>query len=437
MRILFSDLDALPLTHLQGYASSNASIWPNSDLAFTSCMSLNEIVGAPQKFVSNNPHYVVSQKDWHQCRYLFVASKNIPQKRSASTSAVINKSMLGQLKQAVHNGQEYHDQLPNHKVMGPGGKELRIPLSAIPARDVEKKSEAKAAKRAVVVLEDSDSDADDQEDADFWNSEDASESNEPPLKKHDSKSPVLVPRMMYVTSSEYSVAANKNHSVGARPPTPPETNPELTDFRPGHLDLARLPRLGAPSFANQMATKALSIEIKRLQKVQSTTPLHELGWYIDFGEVTNLFQWIVEFHSFDPSLPLAKDMKAQGVTSVVFEFRFGRDFPMSPPFVRVIRPRFLTFQQGGGGHVTAGGAMCMQLLTSSGWSPANSMESVLLQVRLALCSDDPFPARLQSNKSTHSSTDYSVGEAIDAFIRAANAHGWTVPKDLKETAQGV
>ena len=34
---------------------------------------------------------------------------------------------------------------------------------------------------------------------------------------------------------------------------------------------------------------------------------------------------------------------------------------MSPPFVRVIRPRFLGFQQGGGGHVTIGGALCMQV----------------------------------------------------------------------------
>lgn len=27
------------------------------------------------------------------------------------------------------------------------------------------------------------------------------------------------------------------------------------------------------------------------------------------------------------------------------------------------RPRFLSFMNGGGGHVTAGGAICMQLLT--------------------------------------------------------------------------
>jgi ubiquitin-conjugating enzyme E2 Q len=76
-----------------------------------------------------------------------------------------------------------------------------------------------------------------------------------------------------------------------------------------------------------------------------------------------MYQWIVELHSFDDGLPLAKDMKKAGIKSVVLEIRFGKDFPMSPPFVRVIRPRFLPFMSGGGGNVTAGGAMCMELLT--------------------------------------------------------------------------
>lgn len=53
---------------------------------------------------------------------------------------------------------------------------------------------------------------------------------------------------------------------------------------------------------------------------------------------------------------------------------------MSPPFIRVVRPRFRGFGQGGGGHVTVGGALCMELLTNSGWSAVSSLESVLLQV---------------------------------------------------------
>ena len=47
---------------------------------------------------------------------------------------------------------------------------------------------------------------------------------------------------------------------------------------------------------------------------------------------------------------------------------------MCPPFVRVLRPRFKFLT----GHVTVGGSICMQMLTKSGWSPANNMEVLYL-----------------------------------------------------------
>ena len=80
--------------------------------------------------------------------------------------------------------------------------------------------------------------------------------------------------------------------------------------------------------------------------------------------------------------------------------------------------------------------MCMELLTNSGWSPANSMESVLLQVRMALCNLEPKPARLQSTVPGGAFNDYGIDEAIEAYMRAATAHGWQVPQDLMRTARG-
>ena len=40
------------------------------------------------------------------------------------------------------------------------------------------------------------------------------------------------------------------------------------------------------------------------------------------------------------------------------------NYPFAPPFARVILPRF-KFKSG---HVTTGGSICMQLLTTSGWT---------------------------------------------------------------------
>ena len=73
-----------------------------------------------------------------------------------------------------------------------------------------------------------------------------------------------------------------------------------------------------------------------------------------------------------------------------------------------------------------------QLLTNNGWSAVSTIESVLLQVRMAMSSMDPKPARLEST----SRADYGVGEAMDAYIRACNVHGWTVPESFREIALG-
>jgi ubiquitin-conjugating enzyme E2 Q len=212
----------------------------------------------------------------------------------------------------------------------------------------------------------------------------------------------------------------------------------LTDFIPGSLDQESLPMMQEPQYATPSATMRLNRELQTVLKVQASTPSHELGWYINSDLISNVYQWIVELHSFPAELPLAQDMKKAGMTSIVLEIRFGKDYPMSPPFVRIIRPRFLPFTQGGGGHVTGGGAMCMELLTNSGWSAVSSIEGVLLQVRLAIQNLEPKPARLLSTtKNLNYNPDYSTGEAIDAYKRACMAHGWEIPKDFNEFATGT
>lgn len=344
---------------------------------------------------------MVQHVDWIQCRYLFVQCGRKPDGDSIGVPPISSEATRTSAFDSTTI--EYIKQDPTMEVKGNNGQRLGIPRSALPAsrafciegktgktqnKRQKKKSPAKdklSSYEIEVISDDSDI-----EDITFLISDDESQPT--------------------AESGVKGIGCAKN-SV------------PLTDFIPGTLDRSTIKLLGSPSYATSAATNTLSRDLKTLLKVQSAAPLHELGWYIDGDAINNIYQWIIEFHSFESTLPLAVDMKSADISSVVLEMRFGKSYPMSPPFVRVIRPRFLPFMSGGGGNVTAGGAMCMELLTNSGWSAASSIESVLLQVRMAISSTDPNPARLESRDKAYQN-DYGVGEAIEAYLRACRAHGW-------------
>ncbi|KAK1481267.1 polymerase [Colletotrichum cuscutae] len=369
----------------------NETSWAGSELKLYAAMSLCEIINRPKRFKSVHPYYVVDEVDWIQCRYL-----------------IIQRNQSVKPEEEPETKPEYILQDPKWQPVGIDNTVLEIPVAALPKWRQKSVVPGSSWSQPIVLTDDS---GDDQPD-DFDKIMDLQKETENDNKDTDT----------VVLDAE------------------PETDPDKTSFTPGTLDITTLPQLPAPSWASDAGRKVLGKELGKLQKVQTTTPLHQLGWFIDFSNITNMFQWIVELHSFEKSLPLAQDMERAGVESIVLEIRFGRQFPHSPPFVRVVRPRFLPFSRRGGGHVTAGGAMCMELLTNSGWSVASSMESVLLQVHLALCNLEPFPARLEyqgTGQMTGGGPDYGVGEAIEAYRRSAMAHGWQVPSDLHLTANAM
>ncbi|KAI4136626.1 MAG: hypothetical protein LQ341_005522 [Variospora aurantia] len=356
--------------------------WPHSQLKISQAVALNEIVNAPTQFVSTNPHLVVAQLDWIQTRYLFVR---------------INAS--------IKFGNEVQPseaclQDPAFTPTGADGKRIVIPITAVSkSRRPVSKAVPKSDKRIKLGR--------------------GSQIDDAILLSDDTDIEDL---QILLSDHEEPEAVRTQAAPGLE-------KAAKTDFVPGTLDQDSLQLLKPPTYATSTGTKALQRELNTTLKTQDSRPAHELGWYINRELINNMYQWIIELHSFEPHLPLAKDLKAKGLTSVVMEVRFGKEYPMTPPFARIVRPRFLSFQSGGGGHVTAGGALCMELLTNSGWSAVSNMESVLLQVRLALSSTDPRPARLEQGPVK----DYGVGEAIEAYVRACQAHGWQIPPDFRSS----
>lgn len=362
---------------LTGQAEPNN--WPSSLLRISGAISMCEIINQPEKFISREPHYVVHNIDWIQCRYLFV--------RVTPTQDALKEPFPSP---SIRASQGYLSQDPLRVLTGPENKPVSIPCSALP--ESRRQHVAGAAQGRTN------------------NSSNAS------------------------TQGFHDDAFEGDDLSGILDEMPDSSMPQQealmlpSGFRPGSLDWDTLPRLGGTNTASHTAALALGRQMKEMKKTQDSSDLSILGWYIDFERMTNMTSWVIELHSFEDSLPLAHDMKKLGYTSIVLELRFGENYPMSPPLVRVIRPRFLPLMQGGGGHVTSGGAICSELLTNSGWSPALSLEKVIIQVRLGLCDRDP-PARLDLSNGAYW---YGLGEALQAYMRAARSHGWGVPDDLRK-----
>lgn len=167
-------------------------------------------------------------------------------------------------------------------------------------------------------------------------------------------------------------------------------------------------RRGEESVATQRATKALQNELRRLAKSDPDAN----GFSVEtVGD--NIYTWDVRLFNFDPKdEQIARDMQARGIKDVLVRIVFPRDFPLSPPFCRIIRPRFAFLT----GHITIGGAICMELLTPAGWFPECRLESVILTIRTELVDGN---ARIES-----AGPDYSEAEAKDAFVRLVSKHGW-------------
>ena len=161
--------------------------------------------------------------------------------------------------------------------------------------------------------------------------------------------------------------------------------------------------------ASKKATQRIAAELKTIQKGDPA----KSGFSVDLVD-DDLYLWEVRLFGFDPKdEQIARDMAARGIKDIVLRIRFPEDYPLSPPFCRVLRPHF-EFHTG---HVTLGGSICMELLTRKGWSPENSIEAVIMSIRSNFLEGG---ARLAANQYG----DYSEAEAREAIDRLVRQHGW-------------
>ena len=110
------------------------------------------------------------------------------------------------------------------------------------------------------------------------------------------------------SQSQYEVV-----EIEDSPPTPPTRILPIDDWKHDEnwvrssIEHLMPPPLESSPSATMHVQRELAAMVKEQQTAKS---LKELGWYMPLDLIGyNLFQWIVEVHSFDETLPIAKQMK--------------------------------------------------------------------------------------------------------------------------------
>jgi ubiquitin-conjugating enzyme E2 Q len=157
--------------------------------------------------------------------------------------------------------------------------------------------------------------------------------------------------------------------------------------------------------------KRLMIEFRQLMKKS----VAELGFSVKLAEEGNLRVWMICIPSTGLNNPtLEAQMQKLAIPFLELEISFPEGYPIEPPFPRVIYPRFQSLT----GHITAGGSICMEAISKSGWVPTTNMESLITQIKLVLAEGDAMI------DETNACQRYEMAEAKQAFQRAMATHKW-------------
>jgi ubiquitin-protein ligase len=163
----------------------------------------------------------------------------------------------------------------------------------------------------------------------------------------------------------------------------------------------------ADTYYNTKSIRKLALEYKKIKKLKN------IGYTVNFNE-NNFYVWRIFIMKIGEDSKIYDDMKKYNIDNIELEIKFSNDYPFSPPFLRVVRPRFQYLT----GHITKSGSWCNELLTSKGWTPACSLDAIISVFITELLEGG---GRIDP-KNYH--IEYSFDDAYADYIRVAKSHGW-------------
>ena len=198
----------------------------------------------------------------------------------------------------------------------------------------------------------------------------------------------------------------------------------------------------APPWQGKRGTARMFAEMSALRKWKGSPRVFDIEMVQDRAD-----KWRFSVNGFDNDCSAGRNLnsdlrKLRGQSCIKMEITFPSDYPTRPFFLRCVSPRFCWYT----GHVTAGGAICIEALTTEGtpgsWQPDICVESVLNTVFMNFLDttseiirtatgpggrSGPLRVDLQGKYHHSPLHEYSEVEARSAFDRMLSHHranGW-------------
>lgn len=162
--------------------------------------------------------------------------------------------------------------------------------------------------------------------------------------------------------------------------------------------------------SNNLRTRRL---LKEYKKIYILNPI-KAGFRIELAEEDNFDVWKIFITNFENNPKIKQDLERIGIREIEMEIIFPERYPIEPPFIRIVSPRFVYRT----GHITSGGSICMEVLTNSSWSPMYSLESLIVDIKCQIVEGN---GQIDMENWRHK---YTLREAQDSFYRVAQSYGW-------------
>lgn len=198
------------------------------------------------------------------------------------------------------------------------------------------------------------------------------------------------------------------------PPVPSDVDPVVSESA-GSASTGAVVRVEDGELPPSV-TRRIAREIQAISKRQNELR-RDHGVEFTFGDDFRFSTFRIFADQMSSATTLGRELRSKSVRAMEFEIMVPNGYPAEPPHVRLVSPQI----SAGNFFVQQHGALCLEVLSSSGWSPALTMEQVALQIK-SMMADASGSISMSIFTSAYSREGaWTTAKAVESHH---DNHGW-------------